>query len=448
MNEITQPPTNDVPPPAGESDETNNRPDSGSTATAVSLSVRRPSFSELALGGALIVGDNVGQRLQVADETAEHPRRTLEMVLRPAAEWDVQPTPLTTARHVAVGMVTDAGGSARRGGRFLDETSDQIGRALDRLTRPIRRSRPLQPVRDRFHRYQARGEQQLVHWQQIGRAEEARSRAVAEASLGGLVQQSVSDLTESEGVRVLVQHVVETQGTGLVEEILEEIRERMVSLDILLARRVQRDGSQPPEPPFRSAYIRNRPTLVAIGRVEETLAGHYAGFVSRTAAFFIDVTLILIVLSLATTFVNAVVGLFNLETILGRFMGDGGFATSLAAAIAGLAGTLFVVVYGVLAWSMSGATLGDILMGVRVMSATGERVSFGRAAVRMTGAYISGFVLFLGFIWALFDRRRQGWHDKMAGTVVIYDWPAVPDEQFLREQIGVRPVRSRQQSST
>jgi len=48
---------------------------------------RRPTLSELALGGALIVSDNVAARLEIAAEPAEPPR-TLATVLRPAAEWD------------------------------------------------------------------------------------------------------------------------------------------------------------------------------------------------------------------------------------------------------------------------------------------------------------------------------------------------------------------------
>jgi uncharacterized RDD family membrane protein YckC len=121
------------------------------------------------------------------------------------------------------------------------------------------------------------------------------------------------------------------------------------------------------------------------------------------------------------------------------------FTGALAAAIGGLLGTLLVIVYGVLGWSINGQTLGDILLGVRVVRADGGRVSLGRAMWRMVGAYISGFALFIGFLWALFDRRKQGWHDKLAGTVVVYDWPAVPDELFLRNQLGVRGVLPRQQ---
>jgi uncharacterized RDD family membrane protein YckC len=42
-----------------------------------------------------------------------------------------------------------------------------------------------------------------------------------------------------------------------------------------------------------------------------------------------------------------------------------------------------------------------------------------QAIVRYLGYYVSMFGMFLGFVWVAFDRRKQGWHDKMARTVVI-----------------------------
>lgn len=408
---------------------------------------RRPTLSELALGSALLVGD-AGARLQVPEGAAESTPRTLDAVLRPVAEWDTLPsTPLTTARHITVGMLTDARASMSRGGRLVDDATDVLGRALDRLTRPVRHSRPMRPLRVRFQAYQQRGERQVARWEQIGRLEEVRSRAVAEASLGGFVHQSVADLTESKQVQVLVQQVVESQSTGMIQEVVEEIRERNVSLDILVGRRIGRDQSSTPTapPPFRSDYLRNRPALSAILRVDESLAGQYAGFVSRSAAFLIDVTLLIIALSLVTTFANATVSLFSLESLTGRVMTTDGFS----AAIAAVASTLFIFTYGVLAWGLNGQTVGDILLGVRVVRANdGGRITFGRAMVRMVGAYIAGIPFLLGFFWALFDRRRQGWHDKLAGTVVVYDWPAVPDELFLREAVGVHGVLPRQERAT
>ena len=46
-------------------------------------------------------------------------------------------------------------------------------------------------------------------------------------------------------------------------------------------------------------------------------------------------------------------------------------------------------------------------------------ISTRQAIVRYIGYFVSTFSLFLGFIWVGIDRRKQGWHDKMAGTVVI-----------------------------
>ena len=79
------------------------------------------------------------------------------------------------------------------------------------------------------------------------------------------------------------------------------------------------------------------------------------------------------------------------------------------------------------------AELNDV--GLQVVNKAGERVGIFRAILRLFGLYISAIVFLLGFIWALFDRRRQGWHDKFGGTFVLYAWPAVPEENFLNEQV-------------
>ena len=402
---------------------------------------RRPTISELALGGALFVSDNVSTRLQVTGEPEPAPP-TLAGVLRPAAEWD-QPDPLAAARQTTIGMLVEARAKAGHGSRFLDRATDSLGRTLDRATRPVRRSTLLRPVRRRFHQYQARGEAIVDRWAETGRREEVRSRAVAEASLGTFMQRSVSDLTQSEQVQILVQQVVQSQSTGLIEEILEEIRERMVSLDVALARRLRR----PPVavPPFRAAYLRARPTLALVAGAERTMAGQYAGFASRSLAAAVDLTLLMVVLSLATTFINSLLSLFNVEALLGRFLPAGGLPEVASVGAAGLTGMLLIIGYGVISWSLNGQTIGDFLLGVRVVRTDGRRVSFGRAIARMFGSYVAGLALFIGFLWPLVDGRRQGWHDKIAGTVVVYDWPAVPDEAFLREELQVSAVLPRQQ---
>ena len=59
-----------------------------------------------------------------------------------------------------------------------------------------------------------------------------------------------------------------------------------------------------------------------------------------------------------------------------------------------------------------------------------DAVSLGKASIsqniiRYLGYFVSMFSLFTGFFWIAFDRRKQGWHDKIAGTVVIMGRPKV-----------------------
>jgi uncharacterized RDD family membrane protein YckC len=65
----------------------------------------------------------------------------------------------------------------------------------------------------------------------------------------------------------------------------------------------------------------------------------------------------------------------------------------------------------------------------------GRRVPIWRAVLRLAGYVISFATLFLGFLWIVVDNHRQGLHDKIAGTYVIYSWDALPNEQFLADLI-------------
>jgi uncharacterized RDD family membrane protein YckC len=71
-------------------------------------------------------------------------------------------------------------------------------------------------------------------------------------------------------------------------------------------------------------------------------------------------------------------------------------------------------------WARSGATPGMTAMGLRVVrDRDGGPISGGQAILRLIGYVINGLVLYLGFIWIFVDKRRRGWHDLIAGTVVI-----------------------------
>ena len=71
-------------------------------------------------------------------------------------------------------------------------------------------------------------------------------------------------------------------------------------------------------------------------------------------------------------------------------------------------------------WTYYSATPGKMLFGLKVVRASdGSNIGIGRGIGRYLGYMLSTIVLFLGFIWIGFDKRKQGWHDKLAGTVVV-----------------------------
>jgi uncharacterized RDD family membrane protein YckC len=71
-------------------------------------------------------------------------------------------------------------------------------------------------------------------------------------------------------------------------------------------------------------------------------------------------------------------------------------------------------------WATSGQTPGMKMMNIKVVrDADGGPITSGQAILRLIGYWVSGFVLYIGFIWIFIDKRRRGWHDLIAGTVVI-----------------------------
>ena len=74
----------------------------------------------------------------------------------------------------------------------------------------------------------------------------------------------------------------------------------------------------------------------------------------------------------------------------------------------------------VLFWVYRQATPGKMAIGARIVDArTGARPSTGQLIGRYFAYYVSLLPLMLGFIWVAFDARKQGWHDKLANTVVV-----------------------------
>jgi uncharacterized RDD family membrane protein YckC len=74
---------------------------------------------------------------------------------------------------------------------------------------------------------------------------------------------------------------------------------------------------------------------------------------------------------------------------------------------------------------LTGRTPGKKLLVLQVVHTDGSPISFGTAFLRSVGYLVSSllFTIPLGYIWAAFDKKKQAWHDKIAGTVVIIREP-------------------------
>lgn len=73
-------------------------------------------------------------------------------------------------------------------------------------------------------------------------------------------------------------------------------------------------------------------------------------------------------------------------------------------------------------WRLYGATPGKMAVGAKIVDAkSGARPSTARLVLRYVAYLVSALPLFLGFIWIGISRRKQGFHDKIARTMVIYD---------------------------
>ncbi len=153
--------------------------------------------------------------------------------------------------------------------------------------------------------------------------------------------------------------------------------------------------------------------------------GYYAGFVSRLFAFVLDVIILVVAITLITWLITFVDVLFDIEA----FLGGNVISVILTALL-----TFGVYIgYPLFFWTLTGQTPGMMLMGLRVVTTDGHYVSLGRSIRRLIGYVIAALPFFLGFFWILVDDRRQGWHDKIAGTCVVYAWDARPDETFFRK---------------
>ena len=144
----------------------------------------------------------------------------------------------------------------------------------------------------------------------------------------------------------------------------------------------------------------------------KTGPGSYAGLVSRTAAFAIDAGIAVLVCTVGFQFTRALFAVIGIGTDVDDAAGAVGYLLALP------------VVFGTYCagfWALIGRTPGMMVLGLRVVTADGGRPSIRRSILRTVGYWVSAIAM-LGFVWIAIDERSQGFHDKLAGTFVVYDW--------------------------
>jgi len=88
-------------------------------------------------------------------------------------------------------------------------------------------------------------------------------------------------------------------------------------------------------------------------------------------------------------------------------------------AMMGLSGLMFSMSYHVLFLERFGATPGKLLFGLRVITAQGLPISYGRAVGRFFAGILSGLLCYIGYFIAFADVERRTLHDRMCKTRVI-----------------------------
>ena len=141
--------------------------------------------------------------------------------------------------------------------------------------------------------------------------------------------------------------------------------------------------------------------------------GARAGFWRRFAAALVDGVLLGIVSAILVGVTSATTG----------------------RAVGGLVGLVYFVF---LEGSASGQTIGKKALGIRVYDfrgGTANGIGYGRAIIRYFGRIVSAIPILLGYFWMIWDKEKQTWHDKFAGSVVV------PMDQYPSRAGRAKPLR-------
>jgi uncharacterized RDD family membrane protein YckC len=163
----------------------------------------------------------------------------------------------------------------------------------------------------------------------------------------------------------------------------------------------------------------------------ERRQGHYAGAVSRLVAFGADV--------------GASWGLYTAGLAALTFTVQLATGHSFPIAHHQLPALIILAVwefvYFAYQWSLNGKTIGMAVLGIQVVRVDGTPIGPRQAVVRTLTFPLSIIAFGLGFLGILIQRERRAWHDRFAGTCVVYAWDARAARlRWLAKQEHVAPT--------
>ncbi|MGE5211124.1 MAG: RDD family protein [Acidobacteriota bacterium] len=233
-----------------------------------------------------------------------------------------------------------------------------------------------------------------------------------------------------------IDTIVARSTKGVFGRFMDLLRRQVVGVDEISMRAVssllRRDyDALPAGPPL---------ALAAEPRDEvDTMSGRYAGPVSRLGALALDVFLI------SSTFTLLLAGIsYLIDVLFGASIDLGDSGNWLAA----LALLFYGFFYFWFSQALTGRTISQALVGLKVIRSDGKPLSPGAAAIRTIVLPFSFLFFGVGALMALVDRRRRALQDVAAGSSVVYDWgdrPAAlpaPITRFLDRREAARSHES------
>lgn len=142
----------------------------------------------------------------------------------------------------------------------------------------------------------------------------------------------------------------------------------------------------------------------------------YGGFWRRVAAMFLDV----LILGALDTIILSVLGLNN--RLISSELTNQANTVNVNLSYddsSGISIVLFWLYFSILESSKYKATIGKMVLGLKVSDIKGNRITFSRATGRFFAKIISTVLFLAGYIMIVFTRKKQGLHDKLAKTLVL-----------------------------